>query len=134
MVLIPDDEREFSAQLMQALRPEILIKVQCDLAVGARAQTMARSFELALDVLVAVELTVRHDLTAPVLTGDGLTARREIDDAEPRVSESDALVGRCPMALSIGTTMEETARRALHASFGDGFPSREDSDDSTHSL
>jgi hypothetical protein len=49
------------------------------------------------------------------------------------MSEPDASVGRHPVTLPIGTPMEETTRRALQPSFGDGLASREDSNDSTHS-
>src|SRR5215472_10444597 len=94
MVVVPDNEGEFSTQLMQALRSEILVEVERYLAVRACAQPMPGSLELALDRLVAVELAVGDDLTAAVLTRNRLSAGREVNDAEPRVSEPHALVGR----------------------------------------
>jgi hypothetical protein len=38
---IPDDERELAAQAMQALRSQIFIEVQGDLAIRARAQPVS---------------------------------------------------------------------------------------------
>ena len=61
---------------------------------------MAARFKFALDPLVVVELAVGNDADALVLARNRLVAGGEIDDAEPRVAESDATVlsiqCRCP--------------------------------------
>ena len=59
--VIPNCERVLAAQAMDALRPEIFVQMQCDLAVGASAETMAAVFEIILHTLVVVELSVRND-------------------------------------------------------------------------
>ena len=38
---VPEHESEFTAQFMKALYPDVLIKMQCDLAIGASTQAMA---------------------------------------------------------------------------------------------
>src|SRR5215831_20736659 len=102
---------------MQALRSEILIEVERNLAVRVRAQAMSGLLELPPLCLVTVELAVDDDLTAAILTCDGLTAGREVNNTEPRMPEPNAPVGGHPVALPIGTPVEETARRALQSSF-----------------
>src|SRR5262245_14000246 len=42
--LVPNHERELATQPMQALRAEIFVEMQRDLAIRAGAQTMARAF------------------------------------------------------------------------------------------
>jgi hypothetical protein len=91
---------------MQALGPKVFIQVQCDLAVRTCAQPMSGSLELALGLLVAVELAIDDDSSASILAGDGLTAGDEIDDAQPGMSESNAPVVGHPVALSVRTPME----------------------------
>ena len=66
--------------------------MQGDLAVRPRAQAVTRLLEFALDCFVAVEFAVDDDAGLSVLACDRLIPGREIDDAEPRVAESDAAV------------------------------------------
>jgi hypothetical protein len=98
---------------MHELRAQILIKVQRDLAVGARAQTMAGLLEGALHAFVIVELAVDDDPGGFVLVGDRLIARHEIDDGKARVPEADASIGRNPGALSIGSAMMKARHAAI---------------------
>ena len=111
--LVPNHKSEFPAQPVQALRAEIFIKVERDFAVRARAQAVSRLFELSLNRFIAIEFAVDHDPSAAVFAGDGLVARRQVDDAETRVSERDSVVLRPPVALSIRAAMIETLRGSL---------------------
>ena len=97
---IPKHKGELAAQSMQALRAEIFIEMQGDLAVRSRAQAVARLFEFALDCFVAVEFAIDDDPGLFVLACDRLISRREIDDAEPGMAKSNAAVGRDPMAAA----------------------------------
>src|SRR5215813_11645780 len=90
-----------------------------DFAVGSGSQPVARLLELALDCLIAIELAVDDDACLLVLADDRLVAGREIDDAETRMAESDAPVGRNPMALPVRAAVLETA----------GCPSQHDVED-----
>ena len=101
VICIPEDEGEFTTQLMETLRSEVLVEVKRDLAIRAGAQAMSRPFQAPLRGLIAVELAVDDDLTAAIFTRDGLRAGGEIDDAEPRMSETHPSVGRDPVLLTI---------------------------------
>jgi hypothetical protein len=94
--------------------------VQGDLAVRSRAQPVAASLELVLDRLEPVELSVDDDPGALVLAGDRLIAGREVDDAQPRMAEGHASVGRDPVALSVRSAVEEALRRSVDRRGRDG--------------
>jgi hypothetical protein len=49
---------------------------------------VARTFELALNGLVVVELAVDDNVLSPILTGNGLVSGREVDNAESCVPQS----------------------------------------------
>ena len=67
--------------------------MQSDFAVGAGTQAVANLFELALNRFVAVEFPVHHNMNVFLLVRDRLIFRPQIDDAEPRVTKRDSLVG-----------------------------------------
>jgi hypothetical protein len=75
--LVPQHKGELAAQPVQALRTKILIKMQGELAIRARAQSMTGCLELALDRLVAIELAIDHDARVTVFAGDRLIARQD---------------------------------------------------------
>src|SRR5262249_50787584 len=111
--LVPEHERELAAQLVQALRPELLVEAQGDFAVRSGAQPVALLLELALDALVVVELAIDHDVQALVLIGDRLITGDQVNDAEARVPEPDAAMWRDPLPLPVRSAMVQTARRAF---------------------
>jgi len=90
---IPDDERKLATQVMQALGTEVLVEMQCHLAVGPGAEAVAPRLEASANPLEVVELTVMHDDDRAVLVRDRLIARREVDDRQPRVTKPDPTVG-----------------------------------------
>src|SRR5204862_6178711 len=58
--LVPERERELTAQMMEALRAAILVQMQRDLAVRTRAQPVTTRIEHALDAPGIGELST-HD-------------------------------------------------------------------------
>ena len=109
---IPEHKGELAAQSVQALRAEIFVEMQGDLAVRARAQAMTGLLEFALDRFVAIEFAIDDDAGLSVLAGDRLISGREIDDAEPRVAKSDAA----------GPTISNGAVRQGRGDAGYGWP------------
>jgi hypothetical protein len=91
--LIPEDEGELAAQVMQTLGTEVLVKVKGNLAVGARAKAVAACFQLALDSLKSVEFAIHDDPRPLILAGNGLVAGRNVDDTQPRVAQAHFPVG-----------------------------------------
>ena len=76
VLLIPEHKGELAPQSVQALHAEIFVEMQGDLAVRARAQSMAGLLEFALDRLVAVEFAIDDDAGLAVLAGDRLISGR----------------------------------------------------------
>ena len=113
--LVPQHERVLAAQLVQAVRTDVLVQVERDLAVRAGPQPVSRAFELALDPLEVVELAVHDDLPPPVLVRDRLIAGHQVDDAEPRVAQPHPSVRRDPMPLAIGSAMVQSRGRRAPA-------------------
>jgi len=133
--VIPDRERVFAAQSVHALRAEVLVEVQCDLAVRARAQAMcARRLELRLHSLVVVELAVGDDPHASILAGDGLIAGREVDDAEARVAERGAAARVDPSLLTVGAAMLQRADGAIQGLDRDLAALTKDCNDAAHAA
>ena len=98
--------------MMEALRAEILVQMQRDLAVRTRAQPVTTRFELALDALVVVELAVDDDVQPLVLVGDRLVAGRQVDDAQPGMPQADASMGGDPLPLPVRPAVVEPFGRA----------------------
>ena len=68
---VPEHEGELAAQVAQAGRAVVLVKVQGDLAVRAGAEAVAPAFEVALRALEVVELAIDDDLQRLVLAAIG---------------------------------------------------------------
>ena len=132
VVIVPQHERELSAQLVQALRAEVLVQVQRDLAVRSRAQPVSRLLEPALRRLEIVELAVDDDPRALVLARDRLIAGRQVDDAEPRMPQRDAPISRQPLALTVRSAVIEPPGRALDEVGRERRGPGEEGDDATH--
>src|SRR5262249_30869148 len=129
---VPQHEGIFAAQAMHELGAEVLVEMQRDLAVGARAKAVAALLQFALDAFIIVELAIDDDPGALVFVGDGLIAGHQIDDAEPRMAEADAPMWRDPGALPVGTAMMEAGDAALERSRRNGSVLRENRDNAAH--
>src|SRR6516165_9180863 len=90
------------------MHAEVLIEVQCDLAVRPCAELMTALFQFTALPLKVVELAVDDNANAFVLVCDGLFAGRQVDNTQSGVAETDTLVFGKPDALVIGPAMNET--------------------------
>ena len=129
---VPERERELAAQLAQRVRAQLLVEVDQDLAVGARAQAMAALRQLLLVALVVVELAVHDHVDRLILVRDRLVARGEVDDREPRMPHANAPVRRDPLALAVGAAVVEGEGGAAQRFARDRGGAREHGDDSAH--
>jgi hypothetical protein len=82
--------------------------VQGDLAVGAGAQAVAATLEVALSALEVVELAVDDDVQGLVLAGDRLIAGGQVDDAESGMDQPDSPIIGDPPPLPIRSAVGET--------------------------
>ena len=95
---------------------------------------MPSCFELALDLLKPVKLSV-HDYTcAFVLARDGLVACRQINDAQARMPQPDPLVLRDPLLLCIRPPVIQRARSPFQHDCRNWLTARKHSYDSTHCM
>jgi hypothetical protein len=73
--------------------------------------------QLASLALEVVKLAVDDGMNPFVLVRDRLIAGREVDDAEPRMPKTNALIGGQPNALAVRTAVVQAARCALQPLF-----------------
>jgi hypothetical protein len=118
---------------MQALRAEILIQVQGDLAVRPGAKAVTALFEFLADGFVAVEFAIDDYPRARILACERLISRGQVDDAEPGMPEGDAPVGCDPLTLSIRTAVMQALSCPAYHRRRDRIASRKHSNNSTHS-
>src|SRR5881396_3351734 len=113
---------------------EILTEMKRNFAVRPRPRLVSCLFEFFLDRLVTVELTIHDDPKHFVFVGDRLISSRQVDDAQPRVSQTDSTVGRDPVALSVRAAMTETHCRLLQRLGANGAMLRKYRYNSAHTL
>src|SRR5690242_5029784 len=106
--------------------------MESDLAIGAGAQTVPRVLQFPLNRFITVEFTIHNGPEASVFARNGLIAGFQVDDAEPRMSESHSPVGRDPMPLPVGAAMMKALGGTLDYRFRNRITTREESDDSAH--
>src|SRR5262245_11917605 len=123
---VTEGESEFAPQVSQPMDAEVFVKMQGYLAVGARSEPVSRSLELLPDPLEVIELAVDHDPLRFVLVGDGLIPGGEVDNAEPRMTQSSEPVGREPGALTVGPAMVERGHSVSKGIRRDRLPTRVD--------
>ena len=132
VALVPDRERELAAQVVQALRAEVLVQVQRDLAVRSSPEAMPLGLQAAADRLEVVELAVDDDVERLVFVGDRLIAGGQVDDAQPRVSEARTPVRGGPGCLVVRAPMNEAPRGGENAVRRDATPTGYRRDDTAH--
>jgi hypothetical protein len=66
---------------------------------------MSAPLQLATLALEVIELAVDNDVNPFVLVRDRLIAGREVNDAQPRMTETDALIRGQPGALAVRTAV-----------------------------
>src|SRR5258708_363810 len=111
--LVPQHERKLAAELLHAMCAEFLVQVQRNLAVRARPEQMPPPFPFTSLALEVIKLAVDNDVNPFVLVRDRLIAGREVNNAQPRMTETDALIGGQPGALAVRTAMAKAVRGAL---------------------
>src|SRR5437667_8713809 len=82
-------------------------------AVRPRPKLMSSLFKLPLNRLITVELTIDDDPKGFVFVGNWLISGRQVDDAQPCVSQTDSTVRCDPVTLSVRTAMTNTHCRFL---------------------
>jgi hypothetical protein len=111
--LVPQHERKLAAELLHAMCAEFLVQVQRNLAVRARPEQMPAPFQFTSLALEVIELAVDNDVNPFVLVCDRLITGREVNNAQPRMTETDALVWGEPGALAVRTAVPKAVRGAL---------------------
>jgi hypothetical protein len=71
-------------------------------------------------------------VSAAVFRGNGLIACDEVDNAQARVPQGDAVIGRDPVALAIRPAVVKALRSSLKGGRSDRGMTREECDDSAH--
>jgi hypothetical protein len=88
--------------------------VQHDFAIGARVKLMAEPFKLSFQVEEIIQLAVVAQNKAAIFAAHGLVTRgAEIDDAEPVVGESDAMLAIEVVASVVGPSMDDAIRHGV---------------------
>ena len=105
---VPQREREDAVEAGDALVVIVLVGVDDDFRVRPGAEAVALALQLIAELSVVVDLAVEHHGDRPVLVVDRLVAAGQIDDAQPRHAEADAV--RDHRASVVGTPMRD--RRA----------------------
>ena len=89
-LLVPQREGEHAAEALHARLAPLLPRVNDDFGVAARMEPVTGGREFRDQRLIVVDLAVEDDADRAVLVVQRLLARREIDDRESAVPESDA--------------------------------------------
>jgi hypothetical protein len=74
---------------------------------------MSAPLQLASLALEVIEFSVHNDMKPFVLVRDRLIAGRKVNDAQTRMTETNALIGRQPSALAVRTAVVKAVRGAL---------------------
>src|ERR1035438_743602 len=119
---------------MQALRPEVLIQVERDLAIRPRSEPVPSTFQLLLNCLKPVELPVHNNPRPLIFAGNRLVPGREIDNAQPSVTKSHFPIARDPLPLPVRPTVIQAFGRTFQNHRRHRSPARKDSNDSTHTF
>ena len=103
--IVPERKGKHAAEAVDRAIAPLFVGVDDDFGIGLRAEHVARSLELGADVGEVVDLAVEDDPDRPVLVGERLIARRQIDDAQTAMSEADA--GTDEEAVGVGPAMRD---------------------------
>jgi hypothetical protein len=76
---------------------------------------MSAPLQLASLAVEAIKLAIDSDMDPLVLVSDRLIAGHQVNDAQPYMTETDALVRGQPDSLAVGTTVAENVGGALQS-------------------
>src|SRR5438105_8142325 len=101
--------------------------MQGDLAVGVSSKPVAALFQFAALALEIVKLTIHNDVDALIFVGDWLVSRLQIDDAQTRMPQPDALILRKPCAVAVRAAVVQSLHRPGQCLRRDRFVTRKKS-------
>lgn len=104
---IPDGKGEHAVEAGEAVGPVLGPGLQQDLGVGLGLEGGTAGLEVTAKLEVVVDLAIKDDVPPPVGRGHGLGPAREVEDAEPAVSETDG--GVSVDALGVRSTVGKGA-------------------------
>src|SRR6476620_3037822 len=88
---VPDGKGEHSTQVLDTLRPILLIQVDDAFGVAVGTIAMTAHFKILAQVLMVVDFAVEDDPDAAKFITERLVASLNIDDAEAAHSETDVV-------------------------------------------
>ncbi len=74
---------------------------------------MSTPLQLSPLALEVIKLAIDNDMNPLVLVCDRLVAGREVNDTQPRMTETDAPIGGQPCALAVRTAVAKAIRGLL---------------------
>src|SRR6185436_20827580 len=80
-LLIPDGECEHASESIDEAHAPLLVSVHDDFGIRVGAESVTERGELRAYLGKVVDLAVEDDLHGAVFVGEGLIARRKVDDA-----------------------------------------------------
>jgi hypothetical protein len=110
--LVPQNKSEFTAKLVRTIPSELLVEMQCDLAVRLRPEAVTALLQFATLPLKIIELAVHNDVNALIFICDRLIPAGKVDDAQTGMAKADTVVGRQPHALMVRPAMDKRIRGA----------------------
>ena len=96
---VPQGKGELSFQVLEEVKPVLLIEVQDHLDVAGCPEAVSAFFQVCLDLLVIEDLTVGADMDCRVFIGHRLRTCGEIYYGEPPVAEDNRIVPEDALAV-----------------------------------
>ena len=129
--VIPQNEGELPAKVLEARRTALLVEVDRDLAIGPGPKAVTLGEERLTDGLVAVELAVDDDAD-PLVLGSKWLVGSGVDEAQAGVPERDPPVAGLPQSSAVRSTMGERVARSLGGPGQEAPAGRKQGDDPAH--
>ena len=102
---VPQCERELPVEELPGPLPVLLVEVDDHLGVALGGEAVALALQLPPQLDEVEDLPVEAEPHRAVLVGDRLEAVGDVDDAQPAVRETDAVVA--VQAVAVGSAMAE---------------------------
>jgi len=102
---VPDGEGEHAVEPRQTVGPVFSPSLEENFRIGLGAEGGSTSFEIATELEVVVNLSIKNDVPASICGGHGLGSAGEIENTEAAMTEADS--GISVGALGVGPSMKE---------------------------
>ena len=109
---VPDRQAEHAVQVVEHRAAPLLVAVDDDLGVGARAELVAQPFEFAPQLGEVVDLAVEHDPHRLLHVGHRLVAAGQVDDRQAAKAQAER--ARVVEALVVGPAVGDRLRHRGH--------------------